>query len=480
MAIYFYTGYMITINLSSWDYFVFITYAFFLLYLGYRAYGKTDRDRVSDFLLANRSLTLPSFVATLVTTWYGGILGIGEFTYLHGVSTWFIFGLPYYFFAALFAVFLAGRIRKRNLYTIPDMLYSTYGKKAGFLGSIIVLIMTSPAPYILMVGYLIQWIFGFSFIFSLILGALISTVYVYFGGFRSVIRTDILQFVLMFLGFTVFLIFLIKMYGGWKFLQTSLDYSYFIWHGNLSWQYIFVWFFIASWTFIDPGFYQRCSAASSPDLARRGIFVSIGFWLIFDMLTIFSGLYAAALISDIPPAMAYPFLGNQVLPPIIKGLFLTGLLAVIMSTVDSFSFLSAITFGRDILWRTNKNKNVIAYTRVGLIFTALTAILMAWLIPSVIELWYIIGSLTIPPMLLPMLSAYFQRYILSPGETLWIMILSFIISILAFLWGVLNAHNGQYQYMFALEPFFPGLIFSFSGYGILIIKKRLLFYGRRK
>ena len=28
-------------------------------------------------------------------------------------------------------------------------------------------------------------------------------------------------------------------------------------------QYIFVWFFIAMWTFVDPGFYQRIIASGS-------------------------------------------------------------------------------------------------------------------------------------------------------------------------------------------------------------------------
>ena len=36
--------------------------------------------------LAGRTLTLPLFVSTLVPTFYGGVLGIGEFTWQH---TWF-------------------------------------------------------------------------------------------------------------------------------------------------------------------------------------------------------------------------------------------------------------------------------------------------------------------------------------------------------------------------------------------------------
>ena len=33
----------------------------------------------ADFLVAGRRLTLPGFVATLVASWYGGILGVGEY-----------------------------------------------------------------------------------------------------------------------------------------------------------------------------------------------------------------------------------------------------------------------------------------------------------------------------------------------------------------------------------------------------------------
>ncbi|MBT3608146.1 MAG: sodium:solute symporter family protein, partial [Candidatus Marinimicrobia bacterium] len=47
-------------------------------------------------------------------------------------------------------------------------------------------------------------------------------------------------------------------------------------------QYILVWFFIAAWTFVDPGFYQRCAAAESPEIAKKGLLISIGFWAVFD------------------------------------------------------------------------------------------------------------------------------------------------------------------------------------------------------
>lgn len=453
---------MNTLNLHNWDIVCLSAYLVMLVYIGYRAYRKTNISDQSDFLLGNRSLSLPAFVATLVTTWYGGILGIGEFTYLYGISTWVIMGIPYYIFAAAFALLIAGKIRQTGQYTIADLFYKHYGKPAGMLGSIFLLFMTTPAPYVLMIALLLQIIFGWSFILSLIVGISASTLYVFFGGFRSVVQTDKFQFFLIYAGFIIFLFFLLNQYGGPSFLIKELPDLHLTWHGGNTYQYMIVWFFLASWTFIDPGFFQRCAAAKTTTVAKKGILISIGFWFVFDILTLTTGLYAAAVLEDINPVMAYPLLADKILPPFIKGLFFTGLLAVIMSTIDSFTLLSAITFGRDIVWRIKgSNSNHIGmYTRVGLVLTALSALILCYLFPSVIELWYVIGSLFIPPMLLPLISVYFPKMRLPGRQILTIMIVSFIISLFSFLWGQWASIEGAPAYLFQIEPFFSGFIIS--------------------
>ena len=78
------------ITFTIWDSLVILSYFIILLILGYKAYKNTEHKSEKDFVLANRSLSLPAFIATLVTTWYGGILGIGEFTYLYGISSWVV------------------------------------------------------------------------------------------------------------------------------------------------------------------------------------------------------------------------------------------------------------------------------------------------------------------------------------------------------------------------------------------------------
>ncbi len=99
-----------------------------------------------DYLLAGRRLTLPAFVATLVTTWYGGILGIGEYAWRYGISTWLVFGIPYYLAAVLFAFWLAPRLRRSQAITIPDLLTQAYGRKAALTGAAAVFASTFPSP----------------------------------------------------------------------------------------------------------------------------------------------------------------------------------------------------------------------------------------------------------------------------------------------------------------------------------------------
>ena len=461
-----------TIEMAAFDLIPILIYILLILWFGFKARRK-DSD-TDEFLLGGRSLSLPAFVATLVSTWYGGILGVGEFVYRQGISVWFVFGLPYYFFALLFALLLAPKIRSSESYSIPDMFYRTYDKPTGLLGSTFILFMTSPAPYILMVGLLLQQLFQLNFLTSIIIGTLISIVYVYWGGFRSVVQTDIIQFMLMFAGFIVLFIYLINGTVPLRELPGQLDAVHKSWNGGLNWQQLIVWFLIASWTFIDPGFHQRCSAARTTKIARNGILVSIAFWFVFDMLTLTTGLYAFVLLPDTNPILSYPNLGQHILPAFFKGLFFTGLLATIMSTVDSYTFLSALTFGNDIVTKfngINKGRDIKFWVRIGLVITAVISIILIMLIPSVVQMWYNLGSLFIPPMLLPLLAVYFPALRISGRMTLLAMVLSFLLASASFIWGHLNFVGGNPDYLFGVEPFFPGLLVSIVLYSYGILSK---------
>jgi SSS family solute:Na+ symporter len=161
----------------------------------------------------------------------------------------------------------------------------------------------------------------------------------------------------------------------------------------------------------------------------------------------------------------------EILPPIIFGLFIVGILATIMSTVDSLGFISAITFGRDIMWRIQVadagktpdiDRTMTPMVQKGLFVMAFLALALAVTIPSVVRLWYMTGSIIVPGLLLPFLMT-FRTHHINSVNIIQLMTLPVMITIIWFIMG--NLTDG---YPFGLEPFYPGLltslfIFSFSG-----------------
>ncbi|UCE25140.1 MAG: hypothetical protein JSU74_03570, partial [Candidatus Zixiibacteriota bacterium] len=71
------------------DYLLIAAYLGTLLTLGFLRRLKKDSP-ASQLIVGGRVLTLPAFVASLVSTWYGGILGVGEYSYLYGLSNWLV------------------------------------------------------------------------------------------------------------------------------------------------------------------------------------------------------------------------------------------------------------------------------------------------------------------------------------------------------------------------------------------------------
>jgi len=456
---------MASLHFLDWS--IITAYFLFILWIGFFRYKKQSKTE-SEFILSGRKLSLFGFIATLVTTWYGGILGVGENTLLYGIQTWFIFALPYYFFAVIYAFLVAPKIREKGFLSLPDHFHNSFGEKAGITSALIISFLASPAPYILSLGTIFQFLFGIELGISLLLSTFISIIYIWNGGFSAIVTTDRIQFVLMFLGFISLFTFLYIANGSPIKLMYELPPTMLDPLGGNSLQYLFVWFFIASWTFIDPGFFQRCSAAESPETAKKGILFSIFFWAIFDFLTLVCGLYAIGTISPEKALLTYPLLAFEVLPSGVLGMFLIGIIATIMSTIDSLSLVSAITFGRDILWRIeNKNStlNSLSYIKKGLIIISFFSLIISYLLPSVVALFYTLGSVLIPGLILPFLYSLKQdNKLIKKNITQWMTIPIFVSAFWFMLSKVTN------QLLLGMEPFYPGMATSFLYYIIIKLK----------
>ena len=321
------------------------------LVLGVRSSRRARADD-EDFLLAGRALTLPAFVVTLVATWYGGVLGVGEYSYAHGLSNWLVLGVPYYVGTFLFAVLFAEKSRERPNATLPDILYDTYGRAAGILGAVTVLALSLPAPYLLMLGVLLRRATGMPQSAAVVLCTGFCLLYIGARGFRSVVQTKGLQFAFMFGGFLLLLPIAVSHVGGSSALRAALPETMFTPLGGQRPGYVFAWYVIALQTLVEPTFFQRCFAAKTPRVARRGLFVSILFFALFDGLTTFTGMYAHALLPRLKTGVdAYPALAELLLPAGLLGVFYAGMIATVMSTVDAFLFNAGITLSRDLIAR---------------------------------------------------------------------------------------------------------------------------------
>ena len=437
-------------------------YALFLLWVVARLFRRASSGE-SDFLVAGRRLTLPGFVASLVTTWYGGILGVGEYGWSYGISSWLVFGLPYYLYAAVFALVLARRARRSEALSPCDILERSCGRPAALLGAGTLFVMTAPAAYVLMLGVLVQLATGWPLWVGVVLGTALSVGYVFRGGLRAVVATDKVQFLLMFAAFLMLVPVCVSKFGGLGWLRANVPDSHFDADGGLGWQAVAVWYAIAAATLTEPAFYQRCYAAVDERTARTGILASIGLWVLFDFLTTTAGLYARAVLPELAePVAAFPALAAVALPGVWQGLFTVGLLATIMSTVDSYAFLAAVTLGRDVIRRRQlpagallggEDVRNLRSVRWALVATAVLSVTLALWSQSVVSLWKTLGSVGTPVLLLPLLLSHLGRKAQRPGQVALGMALA---GATAGSWLLL----GRGDAFLGVEAIFPGLAVS--------------------
>lgn len=452
-----------------------VAYGGVLLFLDRRARTK----KLLDYLLAGRRLTLLPFVATLVATWYGGVLGVGEFSYRYGLANWVVFGVPYYLAALLFAFGLASRARRSAVLSIPEQLHVTYGPATAKLGAILVLVMATPAAYVLMLGQLLEVYLGIPRPWGVAVTTAFTVASVVLGGFRTVVRANLFQFGLMYVAFLILLPQALGRLGGFANLWALLPETHKTWSGGLPWQAIAVWYVIALQTLVEPTFYQRCYAAATPQVARTGVLISVAFWVLFDFLTTFSGLAARVLAPHLAdPGLSYPVLGNLLLPPWLNAVFAVGLFATVSSTAHSYLFLAAATVGHDLLpppWKTKERPFIAA--SLALLGGAAAALALA--LGSVVLIWHDVGSIVTSSLLLPMVLAHApRRFWFSPLASLVAVAGA---ALVATSW--IMAREGE-VYPLDLEPVFPALLWSLAVWSFdqLLPKLRygLISLGRRR
>ena len=150
-------------------------------------------------------------------------------------------------------------------------------------------------------------------------------------------------------------------------------------------------------------------------------------------------------------------LADATMPVFARGLFFAGLAASIFAALQAKSLLAAVSLGRDFCGRLLPAGTETSQRRVRLALIAAAALsfALARLLPSVVDLWYAVGSAVIPGLLLPMLGVYIPRLRIKGS---WAAAASFSGFIASLGWVIAARRLGAPP--LGLEPPFPGLFLS--------------------
>lgn len=362
-------------------------------------------DKLLDYMLMGRRLSLPLFVATLSATWYGGIFGVNEITHNYGVFNFLTQGVFWYGAYIIFALFIVGKISKYKAVTLPELAGDMFGPRAVKVAAAFTFFNILPVAYVLSIGLFLNMALGISVLWGMVLGTFFACAYTAFGGFRAVVFSEVVQFFVMCLSVLLVVIFSVKTFGGLSFLTTNLPESHFSPTGGQGILPTLIWGFIALATLVDPNFYQRCFAAGNAATAKKGILICTAVWLCFDICTTSGALYARAVLPEAEAGKAYFFYAVQLLPTGLKGFFVAGILAIILSTLDSFMFIASNTLSYDFL--RSKIKNVLLVSKISMFAVGALAVCAAVFFEgSFKNIWQTIGSYMSACLLFPMLFGY--------------------------------------------------------------------------
>ena len=348
----------------------------------------------TDFMVAGRTLPWYILVGTLLATWMGsGSLFSGAgLGYRNGLAGLWSSGGAWLGIALIY--FITRRIRNFGKVTVPDIFEARYGPAAAVLATI-----TTVIAYTTIVSY--QFRGGgkvlsmvsdgmISLEAGIIITAVFAISYTVLAGMFSVVYTDVVNGVLMTVGILGSLLFLIfrvgglgeiaavaesagkwQLFGNWAAERT----------GDISGPIIAISFFVPTMLLLmgDGNMYQRIFSARDGGSAKKAVF----FWIIgvivlesaISMLGL-TGAVATAkglipdLVADAQSALVNPTEGallearqagsESVIPaiarfaglPMVLGLLLVStMMAIIVSTADSFLLIPATNLTRDVYQR---------------------------------------------------------------------------------------------------------------------------------
>lgn len=374
------------------DYLIIAAYFLIILIVG----GLTGRrQEKEEFLISGRKLTSLQATSTIFSSRIGAaiLLTYTALVYMYGMGAlWYfvgsVFGLFVFYFFGLKVKKIAD---KEKFYTMPDFFFFHKGRFAGFLATLItIIIMFGWVVLNFTAGAkLISEYTPITYDFSVIIVGLIILAYLIAGGFDAVVKTDMIQTI------GIFLLFVLMMY----LLATTPVKPELVFMDlfNIPTMQL-VSFFLAGFfiPMASPELWQRVYAIKDKKHFRRSIFLSSLFYIIVGFILLLIGLVIRADIPDIAPDTSLIVGFSRLLPVGLAGLSVVIIYSAVSSSADTYLFTASASVTQDFLEKTGFTDKVkLRRTmRYSLVVLMVLGISMALILRDIVDATFFFVSLT--------------------------------------------------------------------------------------
>lgn len=371
-----------------------IVFAFLVVMFGigsifYKWIGNSD-----DFYVAGRNLTPFVLAAVLAAT------NINLYSFIGQAGVAYKYGIPIIWQTwtgnmamVLSGLFIIPIYRRLRIRTIPEFLEMRYNRGVRTLVALIWVVRL--AFYLGVILYtaitaaqIVTGVHSFT-ILALVL-SLVVVIYTMLGGMWSVTFTDVIQFVLMLGGALVLLPLAMSFVGWWPGLVAKLPENSLTLvqqSGKYSWKFIIAIFLLGiEWASIDQGLLQRAFGAENTRTVAKGLVLAGIITTPFALLWNLPGLAARVIFPNLTNAdMAVPLLLSNLIPHVILGIIVVGLLSSQLSATSGNLNGIATVFASDIyenvLNKKATQKHVILVARIITVIAGIGMVLFAYWVP---------------------------------------------------------------------------------------------------
>ncbi|MDR0968312.1 MAG: sodium:solute symporter family protein [Holosporaceae bacterium] len=363
---------------------------------------KTMRDfSVSDGTFSTTVLTM-----TIMATWVGGndLIGVGEKVFKFGITFTLAIALGC-FIKLIIEALMAPKIvsdfsDKMSIGEIMGTLYGRTGQLICSIGSVMYHIGFTTVQVSSM-GYICEALLGIPHIYGCIIGSFIVIAYSIAGGIRSVVFTDVLQFFVLLVGIPLIGSIALGCIGGFTGLTCRLPVHYYHVSNFPSDEFVYCMMLFLVYCFpnLAPAMIQRMLMARSPKQAVNSIFITSLLTVPFYSIVSIIGLCAVVMFPSGDPNHAIINVIRYSLPTVLKGIAISGILAVIMSTADSLLNTAAVSVSdavNSIMPRKLEDRKELLLARASTVILGFLSIFIAVHFYSLVEIWVFFGNFWTP------------------------------------------------------------------------------------